>query len=216
MELRTYLKSFQVYKLLPKVSRIEIMSCEVSRLCEIEFLDAINNERQALARRKNQTNDQNRAQSGSSGVRSGSNSSIHPSVGRFSWLYEELMDRFGDKNDKEFVNKIVADLNQKWTCEEKHRQQSLNLIIKEMKKQTYSGKLSEKFFLPDWTVHGGKILKDSHTNVYRGSIIQKRAPSGPTNFSDWSRSRPITIAGMLNQLYFRVGCKRKTRLHTFG
>ena len=121
------------------------MSCEVSRLCEIEFLDAINNERQALARRKNQTNDQNRAQSASSGVRSGSDSSIHPSVGRFSWLYEELMDRIGDKNDKEFVNKIVADLNQKWTCEEKHRQQSLNLIIKEMKKQTYSGKLSKKF-----------------------------------------------------------------------
>ena len=119
------------------------MSCEVSRLCEIEFLDAINNERQALARRKNQTSDQNRAQSGSSGVRSGSNSSIHPSVGRFSWLYEELMDRMGEKNDKEFVNKIVADLNQKWTCEEKHRQQSLNLIIKEMKKQTYSGELSD-------------------------------------------------------------------------
>lgn len=130
----------QVYKLLPKVSRIEIMSCEVSRLCEIEFLDAINNERQALARRKNQTNDQNRAQSGSSGVKSGSNSSIHASVGRFSWLYDELMDRMGDKSDKEFVNKIVTDLNQKWTCEEKHRQQSLNLIIKEMKKQTYSGK----------------------------------------------------------------------------
>ena len=121
------------------------MSCEVSRLCEIEFLDAINNERQALARRKNQTNDQNRAQSGSSGVRSGSNSSIHSSVGRFSWLYEELIDRMGEKNDKEFVNKIVADLNQKWTCEEKHRQQSLNLIIKEMKKQTYSGKLSDFF-----------------------------------------------------------------------
>ena len=139
---RTDLKSFQVYKLLPKVSRIEIMSCEVSRLCEIEFLDAINNERQALARRKNQTNDQNRAQSGSSRVKSGSNSSIHSSNGRFSWLYDELMDRMGDKNDKEFVNKIVTDLNQKWTCEEKHRQQSLNLIIKEMKKQTYSGKPS--------------------------------------------------------------------------
>ena len=66
------------------------MSCEVSRLCEIEFLDAINNERQALARRKNQTSDQNRAQSVSSGVISGSNSSIHPSEGRFTWLYEEF------------------------------------------------------------------------------------------------------------------------------
>ena len=121
------------------------MSCEVSRLCEIEFLDAINNERQALARRKNQTNDSNRGHSGSSRVKSASDGSIHPSLGRFSWLYDELIEKIGDKNgdkpcDKEFVNKIVEDLNQKWTCEEKHRQQSLNLVIKEMKKQTYSGK----------------------------------------------------------------------------
>ena len=122
---------------MPKVSRIEIMSCEVSRLCEIEFLDAINNERQALVRRKNQTNVQSRGHSGSSGVRSGSNGSIS-SLGRFSWLYDELMDRMGDK---ETVNKIVEDLNQKWICEEKHRQQSMNLVIKEMKKQTYSGKV---------------------------------------------------------------------------
>ena len=39
----------EVYKLLPKVSRLEIMACEIARLGELEFYESIQAERQRVS-----------------------------------------------------------------------------------------------------------------------------------------------------------------------
>ena len=100
----------QVYKLLPKVSRIEIMSCEISRLCEIEFLDAINKEKQSISKIKNKT-----------GNLSGTGSDlgrydIEPDMlinTRFDWLYTKLS-KIKPDLEQNLIIEIIAGLNEQW------------------------------------------------------------------------------------------------------
>ena len=113
----------QVYKLLPKVSRLEIMACEVSRLCEIEFLDAIQLERQSLNRLKNARNQS----------RTLIKSDDDDNKARFGWLSDKLS---GFNLDQNAIIETMTMLEKQWELEEKNRNQTFNLVVKEMKKPT--------------------------------------------------------------------------------
>ena len=112
----------QVYKLLPKVSRLEIMACEVSRLCEIEFLDAIQLERQSLNRLKNSRHESRTLMK-----------MVAEDQGkaRFGWLSDKLSQLNLDENA---IIETMTQLEKQWEREENNRSQTFNLVVKEMKK----------------------------------------------------------------------------------
>ena len=105
----------QVYKMLPKVSRLEVMACEIARLGELEFYESIQAERHVINRVRTQKGDSRR---------------IHKFPKFWDWLTNYLTEK---QIPTAAADEIRSKIDAEWKELENTHNATFNYAVKEMK-----------------------------------------------------------------------------------
>lgn len=115
----------QVYKMLPKVSRLEVMACEIARLGELEFYESIQAERQRVNRVRTKKAEQRMLET----------STVKKRPRFWDWLNNMLNEKGVTPT---VADEICSTIDTEWTEQEQLHNSTFNFALKEMKQNIVS------------------------------------------------------------------------------